>query len=156
MWLIGIILASFALVSAIGSPIIGDKLERIGRRCAYTLSGFLTGLGVLSWATLPYLDGDVFLAASFVGRMLQGLGTVFTLVAGFSIAASEYPDDVANVLSQMETSGSLGLICGPLVGAGLYYVSGFTITYVVYSGFFFLSIPVFFYILGPDRPYVNE
>ena len=163
LWLIGIILASFALVSAIGSPIIGEKLEKIGRRCAYTLSGFLTGLGVLSWAILPYLDGDIFLVASFVGRMLQGLGTTFTLVAGFSIAASEYGGDdeaamanMALVLSQMETAGSLGLICGPLLGAGLYYVSGFTITYIVYSGFFFLSIPVFFYILGPDRPYVNE
>ena len=99
LWLIGIILASFALVSAIGSTIIGDKLESIGRRCAYTLSGILTGLGVLSWAILPYLDGYIFLIASFVGRMLQGLGTTFTLVAGFSIAASEYPDDVANVLS---------------------------------------------------------
>ena len=70
LWLIGIILASFALVSAIGSTIIGEKLESIGRRCAYTLSGFLTGLGVLSWATLPYLEGDIFIAASFVGRML--------------------------------------------------------------------------------------
>ena len=93
----------------------------------------ITGVGVISWASLPYLDGDVFIAVSFVGRMLQGLGNIFTLVAGFSIAASEYPNDVAKVLAYMETAGGLGLIAGPLIGAGLYYATGFAITFLVYS-----------------------
>ena len=56
----------------------------------------------------------------------------------------------------METAGSLGLIAGPLIGAGLFALSGFTITYIVYSAFFFISIPVFWFILGPDREYVHE
>ena len=76
-------------------------------------------------------------------------------MTGLSIAASDYPESIGKVLSYIEMTGGLGMIAGPLVGALIFYFAGFAITFFAYSCLFFAVTPLFWFMLGPDRPYVK-
>jgi MFS family permease len=116
----------------------------------------ISGTGIAIWGVLPYLDKGAFIAISFIGRILMGLGQVFIIVASMTIAASDYPDRVGKVLSYIDGCGGLGLISGPLIGAGLYAAAGFSVTFFVYASLFFVATPGIYFLLGPDRPYVKQ
>jgi MFS family permease len=156
IYVIGLVLSSFSVVSIPGSPIIGKYLEKIGRRNAYVISMLCSFVGLATWGVLPYVDYGLFIALSFIGRVFMGLGNVFILLTGTTIAASDYPDDIGKVMGYMESVGGIGLIAGPLIGAGIYYGVGFSLTFFLYSLIFLIGAPVFFFLLGKDRPYVKE
>jgi hypothetical protein len=56
----------------------------------------------------------------------------------------------------MQTVGGFGLVCGPLIGAGLFAAGGFPLTFFVYAAILFLSAPVIFFLYGKDRTYIKE
>jgi predicted MFS family arabinose efflux permease len=59
------------------------------------------------------------------------------------------------VLGMVEFSAGLGLMVGPVIGSGIYYFSGFVGVFVALAGLFVVFIPVIYYGLGPDRPYIK-
>lgn len=73
-----------------------------------------------------------------------------------SIASSDYPEITGKIVSWVESAGSLGMIGGPLVGAFIFYFAGFSVTFFVYSCVFFVTTPVYWILLGPDRPYIHK
>jgi MFS family permease len=156
LFVVGLVFASFSFTAIPVAPWIGKHLERIGRRNGFVLSFLISFVGAASWSLLPFLGFATFILISFIGRMIMGMGNTACLVIGTTIAASDYPDKVGKILSYMESSGGLGMISGPLIGAGLFYATGFSITFAIYSAIFLLCAPVFFIILGKDRQYVNE
>ena len=154
--LIDLILGSFALSSSITAPIVGNYLENIGRRRAFILSLAITGVGIALWGILPYLSYVPFIIISLIGRLLQGMGYCISLVTGLSITASDYSDKTTKVISYMEASGSTGMIAGPIIGAFTFHFLGFVATFLVYAAIFFAIIPLFWVMLGPDRPYMKK
>jgi len=153
VYAIGIVLGSLALSSSIAAPLVGKYLETIGRRLAFVLSLVISGIGIAIWGVLPYLDLATFLIISLFGRLLQGIGFTLANVTALSMCASDYPQKVGSVFALMETTAGLGMIAGPMIGAVIYEIAGFTITFISYASIFFAVVPLFWGMLGRDRPY---
>ena len=69
LWMIGIILASNSILSALIAPFIGKYLEKIRRKRAFVSSVLISGIGICSWGILEYVNLEVFIVISFVGRI---------------------------------------------------------------------------------------
>ena len=101
-----------------------------------------------------------FFLVGLAGRVLSGIGyacicTVSTLSIGFAIAQSDYAASMNEVLGLVEFSAGLGMMVGPVIGSGFYYFAGFVGVFVALAVLFVAFIPVIYYGLGPDRPYIK-
>jgi multidrug resistance protein len=110
-WMVGPLIASFAVAQLISSPVWGKFSDRYGRRpamliglaasaVAYVVFGFATSLTVL-----------------FVSRIVQGLGGGTTGVAQAYVADTMEPAERAKALGWISAATSAGVVVGPVIGS---------------------------------------
>ena len=110
-WLVGPLIAAFAVAQLISSPIWGKFSDRYGRRpamliglaasaIAYVVFGFATTLSML-----------------FVSRLVQGLGGGTTGVAQAYVADTMAPGERAKALGWISAATSAGVLIGPVIGS---------------------------------------
>jgi len=113
-WLVGPLIASFAVAQLISSPIWGKFSDRYGRRpamliglaasaFAYVIFGFATSLWML-----------------FASRIVQGLGGGTTGVAQAYVADTMKPAERAKALGWLSAATSAGVVIGPFIGSAAY------------------------------------
>jgi MFS family permease len=78
----------------------------------------------------------------------------FTIV--YSIVSSNYADRLQMVIVYIEISAGLGLIIGPSIGSVFYYMGGYFAPFLIFSLYFASAVPVIYYLLGPDREYIEK
>ncbi len=136
----GWMMASYALMQFIFSPILGGLSDRYGRRPILLLS--LLGLGIdylfLAVATtLPLL---------FVGRIIAGIcGACFTTSFAY-VADISKPQDRAQNFGMIGAAMGLGFIIGPFIG-GLLSEYGTRIPFVAAACLSLLNLLYGFFIL---------
>lgn len=115
--LIGLLLASYAVMQFISSPILGRLSDRIGRRPVLLVSLLGTSLGFL----ITGLAGTLWVL--FVGRIVAGItgGSVSTAQA--YIADVTPPDHRSEGMGLIGAAFGLGLIVGPAIGGVMSHVS---------------------------------
>merc|ERR1712088_578934 len=79
-------------------------------------------------------NGKVFLAFSFVLRIIAAAGNGAFLTGSFSLIAKEFPENVATMFAILETFFGLGMILGPFIGGVLYEIGGFILPFVILGG----------------------
>jgi multidrug resistance protein len=110
-WMVGPLIAAFAVAQLVSSPVWGRFSDRYGRRpavlvglaasaVAYLVFGFATSLWLL-----------------FASRIVQGLGGGTTGVAQAYIADAVPPMERAKALGWLSAATSAGVIIGPFVGS---------------------------------------
>jgi multidrug resistance protein len=110
-WLVGPLIASFAVAQLISSPVWGKFSDRYGRRpamiiglgasaIAYVVFGFATSLWML-----------------FASRVVQGLGGGTTGVAQAYVADTMAPAERAKALGWISAATSAGVLIGPVIGS---------------------------------------
>lgn len=113
-WLVGPLIASFAVAQLVSSPIWGKFSDRYGRRpamliglaasaFAYVIFGFATSLWML-----------------FASRIVQGLGGGTTGVAHAYVADTMEPAERAKALGWLSAATSAGVVIGPFIGSAAY------------------------------------
>lgn len=131
----GLVFGSFELAAFLSSPIFGHYIHNIGTR-------FLLSMGLLVNASTTILFGflhfitshNEFIFLSFLLRILESLGATASLIAGFSLTATCFPNSVATTFASLEVFYGLGFIMGPTAGGFLYSIGGFTLPFFVTGG----------------------
>jgi multidrug resistance protein len=113
-WLVGPLIAAFAVAQLVSSPVWGKFSDRYGRRpalmiglaasaIAYVIFGFANSLWVL-----------------FASRIVQGLGGGTTGVAQAYVADTMEPAERAKALGWLSAATSAGVVIGPFIGSATY------------------------------------
>ena len=110
-WLVGPLIAAFAVAQLISSPIWGKFSDRYGRRPA-----MLIGLGASAFAYVIFGFANT-LAMLFASRIVQGLGGGTTGVAQAYVADTMQPAERAKALGWISAATSAGVVIGPFIGS---------------------------------------
>ncbi len=110
-WLVGPLIASFAVAQLISSPVWGKLSDRYGRRPA-----LLVGLGASAFAYLIFGFANS-LWLLFASRIVQGLGGGTTGVAQAYVADTMQPAERAKALGWLSAATSAGVVIGPFIGS---------------------------------------
>lgn len=110
-WMVGPLIASFAVAQLVSSPIWGRLSDRYGRRpalivglCASALAYAIFGLANALWML-------------FASRIVQGLGGGTTGVAQAYVADTMEQGERAKALGWLSAATSAGVVIGPVVGS---------------------------------------
>jgi multidrug resistance protein len=110
-WLVGPLIASFAVAQLISSPIWGKFSDRYGRRPA-----MLIGLGASAFAYAIF-GVATSLWMLFASRIVQGLGGGTNGVAQAYVADTMAPAERAKALGWLSAATSAGVVIGPFIGS---------------------------------------
>ena len=113
-WLVGPLIASFAVAQLISSPVWGKFSDRYGRRPA-----MLIGLGASAFAYVIFGFANT-LGMLFASRIVQGLGGGTTGVAQAYVADTMEPRERAKALGWLSAATSAGVVIGPFIGSAAY------------------------------------
>jgi multidrug resistance protein len=113
-WLVGPLIASFAVAQLISSPLWGRVSDRYGRRPAV-----LIGLGASAFAYVIFGFANT-LTLLFLSRIVQGLGGGTTGVAQAYVADTMEPAERAKALGWLSAATSAGVVIGPFIGSAAY------------------------------------
>ena len=125
----------------------GKSLKLIGRKLALTLSFFLLtcqllGMGSVYWTS----DSFQFLSLAFVAQVCGGMGAGLNSTASLAVLTSHYPEQREDIMGYFEAAVGLGFLLGPLIGAGLYALGGFTVPFYGLSLLYILLMPLLIYV----------
>ena len=110
-WLVGPLIAAFAVAQLVSSPVWGRVSDERGRRPA-----LLAGLAASAVAYVVFgLANTLWLL--FLSRIVQGLGGGTTGVAQAYVADTMAPGERAKALGWLSAATSAGVIVGPFVGS---------------------------------------
>mmetsp|Transcript_12954 Transcript_12954/g.18903 ORF Transcript_12954/g.18903 Transcript_12954/m.18903 type:complete len:445 (-) Transcript_12954:47-1381(-) len=156
----GFLFSMFALIAFVFSPITGKLMLRVGRKKVMLVGSIIECVGVFIFAWVVYFEGTAFVVVSFIGRFLMGVGGSALLTSCFAVLSNIYSDEVETKIGIMETCGGVGLIVGPLIGAFLYFVGGYTFVFLSYAVLFlWLSFTTYSYLpeaTGSDQDKDNQ
>ncbi|XP_003741757.3 synaptic vesicular amine transporter [Galendromus occidentalis] len=114
---VGLLFASKPVVQAMVNPLVGEITNRIG----YTVPMF-AGFVIMFLSTLVFAAGASY-GTLFFARILQGVGSACTSVAGMGMLADKFPDDRerGNAMAiAMGVGLALGVMIGPPYGGIMY------------------------------------
>ncbi len=113
-WLVGPLIASFAVAQLVSSPVWGKFSDRYGRRPA-----MLIGLAASAFAYVIFgLATSLWML--FASRIVQGLGGGTTGVAQAYVADTMGPGERAKALGWLSAATSAGVVIGPFIGSAAY------------------------------------
>lgn len=113
-WMVGPLIASFAVAQLVSSPIWGKLSDRYGRRPA-----MLIGLGASAFAYVIFGYANS-LWMLFASRIVQGLGGGTTGVTQAYVADTMEPGERAKALGWLSAATSAGVVIGPFIGSMAY------------------------------------
>src|SRR5262249_57437698 len=110
-WMVGPLIASFAVAQLVSSPIWGRLSDRYGRRPAILVGLCASGLAyvIFGWANALWM--------LFASRIVQGLGGGTTGVAQAYVADTMEQRERARALGWLSAATSAGVVIGPVVGS---------------------------------------
>ena len=110
-WLVGPLIASFAVAQLISSPVWGKFSDRYGRRPAMIigLSASAVAYAIFGFASTLWM--------LFASRVVQGLGGGTTGVAQAYVADTMAPAERAKALGWISAATSAGVLIGPVIGS---------------------------------------
>ena len=110
-WVIGVVIAVFAVMQLISAPLWGRFSDRFGRRPA-----ILLGLCVSAVAFTMFAFADSILGL-LATRLVQGIGAGTTGVLQAYVADSSAPKDRAKAIGWLTAGTSAGVMIGPVIGS---------------------------------------
>lgn len=132
------------------SFMIGSRLRKIGRKCAFTLGLLLIVCQLFTLALLEHVNHvGMFVSCAMVAQALGGLGAGTNTTACFSLVTTFFADDKQRLIGYLECGIGLGLLVGPILGALLYSIGGYSCPFWTLGITFLLLIPLLRKVLDP-------
>ena len=76
---------------------------------------------------------------SFLARFLGGIGSGANSTACMAILISFDSEDRERYIGLIESSLGLGLLLGPFIGSGFFYLGGYKAPFIAFGKFLFLQ-----------------
>lgn len=92
-------------------------------------------------------DADWFLFFSFFAQGLGGMGGGANLTASMAILSSFDGSEREIYIGWIEAANGIGLLFGPLIGAGLFSMGGYRTPFFTFAGIYLLFYPCIIYSL---------
>lgn len=132
----GLVFGVYELAIIFVSPLVGKLVGRSSPRLWIQIGLLLTGFMTVLFGFLDKVpDGAWFIGLAFAIRILEGVGAASFTTPSYTATAEEFPNDQATILSLLETSFGLGLICGPTLGGWLYTLGGYVLPFLALGSF---------------------
>ena len=142
-----------ALMQIVSGILVGKFLSKIGGRQGVILIGSF--LIIVQTGTLAYLeyvtDPERFLVLSYVAQVLGGFGAGANQTACMAILSGFESEEREEYIGYIEAANGLGLLFGPLMGAFLFTLGGFTLPFLTFAGLYFLAYPYIWVSLNRSR-----
>lgn len=146
--MIGVIFGCYALFEFLASLVFGKYLVYIGAKFMFIAGMFISGGVTIIFGVMDQLpDGPIFIAMSFLVRVIDAIGFGAAITASSSILTKAFPNSVATVLGGLEVFSGLGLVVGPPLGGFLYQSFGYEVPFISLGCVVLLMIPLNMYIL---------
>src|SRR5581483_2811961 len=110
-WMVGPLIASFAIAQLVSSPFWGKFSDRYGRRPALIIG---LSASAVAYVIFGYASS---LWMLFASRIVQGMGGGTTGVAQAYVADRMAPEERAKALGWLSAATSTGVIIGPVLGS---------------------------------------
>lgn len=125
--LVGILIATFGLVSSFSQPPSGMLSDRLGRRKIF----IIIGLGLMGIATFVFAEAQQFVHLMVI-RAVQAIGFALTIPATLSLM-SDYTEinTRGGAMGIYTTMRMIGFATGPLLGGLLQVYLGFQVAFYV-------------------------
>ena len=88
----------------------------------------------------------LFSAISIIGQIFGGTGTGFICTISFAIISSFDQSEREKIIGYYEGAYGLGLLIGPILGALLYELGGFSLPFLFFGCFYLIFYPIVTYI----------
>ncbi|MFN8531287.1 MAG: MFS transporter, partial [Anaerolineae bacterium] len=117
-WTVSLLFMSYSLCQFIATPSLGALSDRYGRRPILLISLFGSAIGYL----LLGIGGSVWML--FAGRIIDGItggniGTIYAYAADITT-----PKERTRFYGTLGAASGLGFVVGPIIGGGLYSLTG--------------------------------
>lgn len=132
--ILGIIISTGFLASALGSILGGYLTDKVGRKHTFVVSSILTGLG---WIALSLSQDWTHVAFSY--GLINGM-MVCAFPAYTSVVSDSVPEDVGGGLGILNTATGVVSTVGAVLGAATAKYLGFGSLFVIISFPWFLSV----------------
>jgi multidrug resistance protein len=110
-WMVGPLIASFAIAQLVSSPFWGKFSDRYGRRPALIIG---LSASAVAYVIFGYANS---LWMLFASRIVQGMGGGTTGVAQAYVADRMLPEERAKALGWLSAATSAGVVIGPVLGS---------------------------------------
>jgi MFS family permease len=124
--IVGALMASFALMQFLFTPVLGALSDRYGRRPILLISVLGSGLSYVLFGFAEYLSFlgvEIVLAILFIGRMLSGITGASISTAQAYIADTTTPEERTKGMGMIGAAFGLGFMLGPALGGLLSMIS---------------------------------
>jgi len=124
--IVGALMASFALMQFLFTPVLGALSDRYGRRPILLISVLGSGLSYVLFGFAEYLSFlgvEIVLAILFIGRMLSGITGASISTAQAYIADTTTPEERTKGMGMIGAAFGLGFMLGPALGGLLSTIS---------------------------------
>jgi DHA1 family tetracycline resistance protein-like MFS transporter len=136
----GVLMATYAVMQFVCSPIAGGLSDRYGRRPVLLLSLLGLGIDYLFLAFAPTIG------LFFIGRIIAGaFGASFTTASAY-IADISTPEKRAQNFGMIGAAFGIGFMLGPAIG-GLFSKFGLRVPFMIAAGFSLLNFLYGYFIL---------
>ena len=130
----GLMAGGMTLAMMCTRPLVGNLLDRVGRRPIIILGGFL-----FAFNTMAYLFAAS-LAVLVVIRIIHGFSQVFYTVSTTTIVSDVVPEErMVDGLGYYGISSSIAGALGPMIGLGVYQQFGSTVLFAMMTVFAMLG-----------------
>jgi MFS family permease len=131
--LVGIMFCAYSFSFAIVSPIIGLKMQRIGRRNILVIGSVWSTLATIGFASLYYIhDRTAFICWFTLFKMILGIGSGWIQTVSYSILTLENPHQVEFVCGCLEAASGMGLWFGPLIAIPFFHIGGYIAPFIAF------------------------
>ncbi|GFY41822.1 MFS-type transporter SLC18B1 [Trichonephila inaurata madagascariensis] len=128
----GLVFGVYQLVMFVSAPIYGKLIIVLKPGFLMKTGMLVSGICVILFSFLEYAPpGLPFIALSIVIRGVDALGASAFLTASYTTLGCELPDVIGRAMSIVETTFSVGLAVGPVIGGILYEAGGFSLPFLV-------------------------
>ena len=85
---------------------------------------------------------------AFAAQVCGGMGAGAISTTIIAVLTSLYPEQREDIMGYFEAAVGLGFLMGPLIGAGLYALGGYTLPFFGLGCLYVLLMPIIIYVAG--------
>jgi MFS family permease len=128
----GYIFSIYSVAVILCSPMVGKMIGYLGRRNLIVFGMTMMGFSFIFFGAISSIEHKpVFITLALIIRFLQGFSSSLIQTTMYSLGTNFFPEDKNAMVGYIEAATGIGLIMGPLIGSGLYWLGGYI--FIFYS-----------------------